>query len=227
MEKEQIRAIRRLYEHVDKVNLTQREQQMLALLNNEQQEMDFHTLGNGIYRIIQFKSNSFLELSTTLKLLLPVLIRVNQEEQLVIEQFSGENLTKSELFDVLKTLSQDTGEHIHAYVGFFVERDDLKSLYFEEKMAFEQGQSYSEMLISKSLKVHSSPMLKKIQYRLKENIEDQHLVKSLYQTSGNQAQAAKLLYVHRNTLLNKIKKFEQKYGLQLMGSDLILAYNLL
>lgn len=59
MEKEQIRAIRRLYEHVDKVNLTQREQQMLALLNNEQQEMDFHTLGNGIYRIIQFKSNSF------------------------------------------------------------------------------------------------------------------------------------------------------------------------
>ncbi len=75
----------------------------------------------------------FLELSTTLKLLLPDLIRVNQEEQLVIEQFSGENLTKSELFDVLKTLSQDTGEHIHAYVGFFVERDDLKSLYFEEK----------------------------------------------------------------------------------------------
>ncbi|MDU3958907.1 MAG: polyketide synthase regulator, partial [Lactococcus lactis] len=27
--------------------------------------------------------------------------------------------------------------------------------------------------------------------------------------------------------INKIKKYEQKYGLQLSGSDLTLAYNLL
>ena len=31
----------------------------------------------------------------------------------------------------------------------------------------------------------------------------------MYKASSNQTKAAKILYVHRNTLINKIKKYEQ------------------
>ncbi|MFK5243286.1 helix-turn-helix domain-containing protein, partial [Lactococcus lactis] len=61
---------------------------------------------------------------------------------------------------------------------------------------------------------------------LLENPEDQKLVEAMYKASSNQTKAAKILYVHRNTLINKIKKYEQKYGLQL-SFDCYLLYTLL
>lgn len=227
MKSEELEKIKKIYEHVSQDDLTEREKQIIAYLRLDQKNTSFETLAAGRYRILQFKTENFTELSKTLKLLLPDFVKADQAEHLVIERFSKENLTKSELFDVFQTLSQDTGEAISAYIGLFTDQIELDEVYREEKAAFENGQSLSEFILSRALENEKSLILMRIRKQLQTHPEDQKLIDALYQTSGNQARAAKLLYVHRNTLLNKIKKYEQRYGLQLLGSDLVLAYNLL
>ncbi len=224
---EKIQAIQKIYENVTSKDLTAREKRLTELLFSDRTVKKFNDLPNGKYRILQFVTENFAELSNTLELLLPDFVKSDKSEHLVIERFSGENLTKSELFEVLQILSQDTGEEISAYIGLFSEKSELNEIYKEELLAFKKNQTFSEFIISGALVNTDSLILAKIRKDLLDNPEEQKLVKALYRTSGNQAQAAKVLYVHRNTLLNKIKKYEQKYGLQLTGSDLVLAYNLL
>ncbi|WP_374284577.1 helix-turn-helix domain-containing protein [Lactococcus sp.] len=228
MEKENIQKIRSLYQDVDISSLSSREKALLLLLNDEENEkLDFSSLSNGKYRILQFKTPNFDDLASTLKLLLPDIALVITDKKLVVEKFSADNLTKSELFDVLQTLSQDTGEQISAFIGLFTELSELNACFEEERLAFSQDKTFSEMIFSHLLKTEKSLALTRIREELLVSPDDQKLVRSLYQTAGNQAKAAKILFVHRNTLLNKIKKYEQKYGLQLVGSDLVLAYHLL
>lgn len=228
MEAEQIQKIRQLYENVALSALTEREKELMALLFPEQSSNSvFKQLKPGRYRILQFSAEQFAEVAENLTYLLPDLTVINQENHLAIERFSGDNLTKTELFETFKSLAQDTGLEISAYVGLFAEKDELEELFSEEKSAFERHLSFSEFIFAQALANVKSPVLSRIREVLHENPEDQDLVRSLYLTSGNQAQAAKILFVHRNTLLNKIKKYEQKYGLQLSGSDLTLAFHLL
>ena len=59
------------------------------------------------------------------------------------------------------------------------------------------------------------------------DIEAQDLITQLYKNDGNQLKTAKAMYIHRNTLTQKIKKFERQYGLTLSGSDLVLLYSLI
>ncbi|MFC4652831.1 helix-turn-helix domain-containing protein [Lactococcus nasutitermitis] len=226
METEKLEKIRKLYENVAISELTEREKRLKKLLSAENHD-NFSALPAGSYRILQFENSNFPELRNTLELLLPDFVTANKEEKYVVERFSGDNLTKSELFDVLQTLSQDMAQEISAYIGFFVEKSELNKMYQEERKAFSKKQTFSEFIIAQSLEKNESTILQKIRSALLADSENIELVRALYQTNGNQAQAAKILYVHRNTLLNKIKKYEQKYSLQLIGSDLILAYNLL
>ncbi|CAM3113539.1 helix-turn-helix domain-containing protein [Lactiplantibacillus plajomi] len=55
--------------------------------------------------------------------------------------------------------------------------------------------------------------------------ENQQLIRALYQTLGNVRQAAAHLFVHRNTLLYRIDKFERASGFDLKNmDDLIYCY---
>jgi DNA-binding PucR family transcriptional regulator len=222
----ELEKIRKLYENVDKNELTARERQLYHLIFTDS-SVSKQNLADGKYRILQFSNADFSELESTLKLLLPDFAAADAAKKIVYERFSNDNPTKSELFDIFQTLSQDMGEEISAYVGMFVEKNQLQETYTAEAKIFRTQKSFSEYMLNRSLKVFDNKMLITIQKNLQENKEDQELVKALYSTQGNQSQAAKNLYVHRNTLLNKIKKYEQKYGLQLVGSDLVLAFNLL
>ncbi|RZI48533.1 helix-turn-helix domain-containing protein [Lactococcus kimchii] len=222
----ELEKIRKIYENVPFESLTQREKMLTDLLFTDR-ALNTEQLPNGRYRILQFSGNNFAELENTLKLLLPDFVRSNLDQQTVIESFSAESPTKSELFDIFQTLAQDMGEPVVAYIGRFVDKNQLAQNYAEEVKIFERQQTFSEYILSESLQLTKHTILQEIRKKLLENPDDQKLVKALYATNGNQSQAAKNLYVHRNTLINKIKKYEQKYGLQLIGSDLVLAYNLL
>ncbi|WP_442774035.1 helix-turn-helix domain-containing protein [Lactococcus hircilactis] len=227
MKTNEILKIQELYENVDQNLLNEREKKLLKLLNMDQTRALFDELKDGKYRVIQFKTASFEELAQSLKMILPELEQIDFNQHFVIERWSNETLSKSELFDVFQTLSQDMGIMISAFVGIFVEQEELGALFEEERAAFSENKTFSEYLFSTVLSLSKSQTLHQLKIQLHEHPEDQLLVKSLYETSGNQAAAAKLLFVHRNTLLNKIKKFEKFYGLELSGSDLVLAYHLL
>ena len=198
---------------------------VIALLS--EQTTDFSSLPIGRFRILQFAVADFSELVENIKFILPDVIRENAEKQFVIEEYTGNNLSKSELTDSLKVLSQDMGEKLQYYLGSFVSKEQLEQVYQEETQFFQQKASFSESILAQGLMHVESLLLNDVRQELLQSPEDKELVRALYTTYGNQAAAAKLLYVHRNTLLNKVKKYEQKYGLQLVGSDLVLAFSLI
>ena len=210
---------------MEKAELNQRERTLIALLS--EQTTDFSSLPIGRFRILQFAVADFSELVENIKFILPDVIRENAEKQFVIEEYPGNNLSKSELTDSLKVLSQDMGEKLQYYLGSFVSKEQLEQVYQEETQFFQQKASFSESILAQGLMHVESLLLNDVRQELLQSPEDKELVRALYTTYGNQAAAAKLLYVHRNTLLNKVKKYEQKYGLQLVGSDLVLAFSLI
>lgn len=210
---------------MEEAELNQRERILIALLS--EQTTDFSSLPLGRFRILQFAVADFSELVENIKFILPDVIRENAEKQFVIEEYTGNNLSKSELTDSLKVLSQDMGEKLQYYLGSFVSKEQLEQVYQEETQFFQQKASFSESILAQGLMHVESLLLNDVRQELLQSPEDKELVRALYTTYGNQAAAAKLLYVHRNTLLNKVKKYEQKYGLQLVGSDLVLAFSLI
>lgn len=227
MKSENIKSIQKLYENVAPSSLTEREKLLVSLLFTEKESSFFDKLPNGSYRILQFKCSNFAELRETFRFLFPDFVDSDETQQLIVERFSGDNLTRTELLEIVETLSQDLGDTISLYVGRFTDKEALNSIFQIEAQIFSEDKSYSEYVLSESLSTFDGEILQEIRKELLKSPEDKELVRALYHTNGNQSQAAKILFVHRNTLLGKIKKYEQKYGLQLLGSDLVLAYNLL
>lgn len=221
----EIEKIKELYRNVDQAELNLRERTLIALLSEP--STDFSSLPAGRFRILQFSVANFSELVENLKFILPDVIRENDERQFVLEEYTGNNLSKSELADSLTVLSQDMGETFQHYIGSFASKEELEHVYQEETQFFQKKESFSEFILAQGLKHVESLLLNNVRQELLQSPEDKELVRALYSTYGNQAAAAKLLYVHRNTLLNKVKKYEQKYGLQLVGSDLVLAFSLI
>ncbi|MBL3717049.1 polyketide synthase regulator [Lactococcus garvieae] len=221
----EIEKIKELYRDVPEAELTARERTLVALLSRT--SADFSSLPVGRFRILQFSVADFPEFVENLRFVLPDLIDQDSEKQFVIEEYTGKNLSKSELSDSLRVLSQDMGEKLESYIGSFVPREDLAKVYAEESEFFRQRASFSEVILAHALSQVDSTLLNNVKQELLQSPDDMELVRALYTTKGNQVAAAKLLYVHRNTLLNKMKKYEQKYGLQLIGSDLVLAYSLI
>lgn len=221
----EIEKIKELYHNIPEADLTARERTLMALLSTHSKDFSYLPLGR--FRVLQFSVVDFTELVEHLRFILPDVINHDTEKQIVIEKHTGHNLSKSELADSFQALSQDIGHKIESYIGNFTLRDELSDVYAEEARFFTKRTSFSEFTIAQGLNQVESLLLDKFRQEFLKSPEDKRLVQALYRTQGNQAAAAKLLYVHRNTLLNKIKKYEQKYGLQLTGSDLVLAYNLM
>ena len=109
-----------------------------------------------------FYVRNFEELENTLKLLLPDFVKSIGEEKIVIEAFSTDSPTNSELFDIFQTLSQDMGEEVTAYVGRFVEKNKLSEVYSEEYKIFESQQTFSEYILSESLNLSENRILQEI-----------------------------------------------------------------
>lgn len=71
----------------------------------------------------------------------------------------------------------------------------------------------------------SSPLFDHLKTYISKNEETISGIKKLWETSGNIAQAASELYIHRNTLIYRIKKFEEDTNLDLKNPhDLLICY---
>ncbi|GAX47193.1 helix-turn-helix domain-containing protein [Pseudolactococcus reticulitermitis] len=216
--------------HIAKNELTPRE---ISLFNDvlfQAQTLDFDQLSHGTYRVIQFKSQGFADIAENLSLIFPGIVRVKQlsaTSGIAIEKMSSDRLSEGEIKQVLGTLTQDLGVKCDYYLGLFADQTELSTLYPTEQSNFNQGLSFSESLIKAGLNQITSSPLTKIKQGLLTDIEAQDLITQLYKNDGNQLKTAKAMYIHRNTLTQKIKKFERQYGLTLNGSDLVLLYSLI
>ncbi|MDU1524982.1 MAG: polyketide synthase regulator [Lactococcus lactis] len=164
----ELEKIRKIYEKVDPSQLTEREKLLTELIFTDR-KLSIDNLPNGRYRILQFSGNNFEELENTLKLLLPDFVKSLREQKIVIEFFSSDSPTTSELFDIFQTLSQDMGEEVTAYVGRFVDKNRLSEVYAEESKIFENQSTFSEYILSESLNLLENNILHEIRKELLEN----------------------------------------------------------
>ncbi len=216
--------------YMNKSDLTPREISLFNTVLFATKEMRFDQLSTGVYRLIQLKSDSFDEISEHLSLIFPTIITVEKQASdygVAIEKLSSDCLYASEMKQTLATLFQDLGVDGTYYLGMFYDQAVLTDRYQLEKNNFEQGLTFSEALIKAGIKQISSHPLSIIKQRLLTDSEAQELIKKLYQNDSNQLQTAKAMFIHRNTLTQKMKKFERQYGLTLTGSDLVLLYSLI
>ncbi|MDR1606057.1 MAG: helix-turn-helix domain-containing protein [Streptococcaceae bacterium] len=216
--------------HIIKSALTSREVRLFEEVLFADKGIDFSELANGTYRLIQFRSEEFDEIADHLSLIFPSIVKVHKQgvaHGFAIEKLSSDRLSALDAKQALATLAQDLGVTCRYYLGLFADRTELESLYPIEKRNFDQGQTFSEAVIREGLTHLAHAPLAKIKQAILTDFEAQDLVRHLYQNDGNQLQTAKAMYIHRNTLTQKIKKFEKHYDLSLTGSDLVLLYSLI
>ncbi len=216
--------------YVDKNALTSRELKLFTDVLFSSEARAFDTLPSGSYRIIQFKTGDFDLIAEQLSLIFPNIVKIKKQTSdygVAIEQLAMDRLYDSEMKQSLMTFCQDLGVACTYYIGLFSDQAELHDIYQTEKRTFDQGLSFSEALIKEGLHQVTNRQLSKIKQNLLLDLEAQELIQHLYQNDGNQLQTAKSLFVHRNTLTQKMKKFEAKYGLSLTGSDLVLLYSLI
>jgi DNA-binding protein Fis len=216
--------------YIEKNALTSRELHLFTDVLFPEMTTSFNQLTSGTYRLIQLKSDNFDEIAENLSLILPEIVRVKKtalDEGFAVGKMSADRLSESEIKNVLGTLAQDLGVRCDYYLGLFADKTELDALYQTEKRNFEQGLTFSEALIKTGLDTIASAPLTKIKQKLLTDFEAQDLICHLYKNDGNQLKTAKAMYIHRNTLTQKIKKFEKQYDLTLVGSDLVLLYSLI
>ncbi|GFH42033.1 hypothetical protein Hs30E_05840 [Lactococcus hodotermopsidis] len=216
--------------HIAKNDLSNREILLFECLFKQEISADFEQLTNGNYRILQIRAKNFAEVADNLSLIIPSVVKVikfDEKSGIAIEKYDKETLSWTELTNVVKALAQDLSFKIDLYIGFFTEKSELAQIYAEEKLNFANHQTFSEAMIAKNLEKSQSLILNKLKTAFQRDIDSQELVKVLYQNDGNQLKTAKDLYIHRNTLTQKIKKFEKQYGISLTSSDLVLLKSLI
>ena len=216
--------------YVEKSALTIRELKLFTDVMFSSKESAFDSLPSGSYRIIQFQTADFDLIAEQLPLIFPNLVKIKKQTSdygIAIEQLAKDRLYDVEMKQILATFFQDLDVTCHYYIGLFSDQAELSDIYKTEKRNFDQGLSFSEALIKAGLHQVKNRQLSKIRQSVLLDLEAQELIQQLYQNDGNQLRTAKTMFIHRNTLTQKMKKFEAKYGLSLTGSDLVLLYSLI
>ncbi|KZU57781.1 helix-turn-helix domain-containing protein [Lactiplantibacillus plantarum] len=106
---------------------------------------------------------------------------------------------------------------------------DLPTTFALEQQLFSQNQQDTIVTLSSSLLPflvnQHQPELQALRNSLSLDSDNKQLIRALYHTQGNVRQAASKLFLHRNTLLYRIEKFERCNGLNLKNmDDLVYCY---
>lgn len=161
----------------------------------------------------------------------------DDEQCYVVQQFSEDlALSTDEISDLLQTVEDDYAIKITAYIGHFWEiTQQVRKLWLEEVDLFSSQNQFSfKSVVSLSHLAlpyytdksrHNSLILKSFYEDIKDHPEWLEMIQALWLNQRNLTEAAKALYLHRNTLQYRIAKFEEKTHLSLKESnDLALAY---
>ncbi|OFI47009.1 hypothetical protein BG262_01365 [Floricoccus penangensis] len=209
--------------------LSSRERELLTTIFPSKPIPDiFSNLPLGYYRILYFKADSINELSEILRSLVPDIFR--QEKNIYLEEYTAENLSMSEYEEIFEAIKNDFGLDFTYYIGNFSQPKDLPDIYLKESEIFGKGyeniQDFAVTLLRNPL-IENNLIMANLDFRLNQDGEVKEIISALYQSKANQNQAAKSLFIHRNTLLQKIKKIERKYGIKLDATGVVIYQALL
>ena len=163
----------------------------------------------------------------------------NRTALLLVEDQGGDFLLL--LRELLATIESDFGLSLEVFLGNSWSQLDSESLpsIFQAEMALftdfiaghssEKVQSFSKIMLWALSNNRGGGIFKeKLKSYLSQQSEMVDVIHALWESHGNQVQAAQMLYLHRNSLQYKMDKFQRLSGLNLKKlDDLALCYWLL
>ncbi|MGG5318879.1 helix-turn-helix domain-containing protein [Enterococcus sp. AZ072] len=200
------------------------------------------------YRLIQVKFQQADPImlkawQNEIKEILPALVDIlvlERQQAILIEAFSGEPFSAADLKGIFLALDTDFTFSTKLFVGpFHQSNHDFTNLLQEEKQLFTFGDDYL-----RTVKCVTLPQLS-VPYFSIHSAQDSYLLASLYKdwfasdelleiipalwsNHGNLSSTAKALFLHRNTLLYKLDKFQTETFIDLKNIDqLFLCYLIL
>ncbi|WEE35981.1 PucR family transcriptional regulator [Lactiplantibacillus paraplantarum] len=138
--------------------------------------------------------------------------------------------TPADLASLLALIDNDFYTNTHLFIGStHTDSQDLPAAFSLEQQLFSQNQQDTIVTLSGSLLPflvgQHQPELQALRNSLCLDPDHKQLISALYHTQGNVRQAASKLFLHRNTLLYRIEKFERCSGLNLKKmDDLVYCY---
>lgn len=155
----------------------------------------------------------------------------------VVQRFSADSLLSiKEFSNLLQTVEDDYAIKITAYVGYYWSTShEINRLWLEEIDLFQSQVHYIFKPVVSLAHLalpyytdkgrHHSLILHTLYKYIKEQPEWLEMIHALWANQRNLTEAAKALYLHRNTLQYRMTKFEDQTHLSLKETDdLALAY---
>lgn len=155
----------------------------------------------------------------------------------VVQRFSADSLLSiKEFSNILQTVEDDYAIKITAYVGYYWSTShEINRLWLEEIDLFQSQVHYIFKPVVSLAHLalpyytdkgrHHSLILHTLYKYIKEQPEWLEMIHALWANQRNLTEAAKALYLHRNTLQYRMTKFEDQTHLSLKETDdLALAY---
>lgn len=164
---------------------------------------------------------------------------INDEDMILIEEKADTNYPVEEIFGLFQALDTDFDLYTQVFVGAFHHETSTLATNFQE----EQRIFHSELTANTRTKAFSFTH-SAISYFIQEPMKANPLMNSLYrewfndpemvailtalwQNQGNVSSAAKELFLHRNTVLYRIDKFQEATRLDLKNMDDLVFCHLL
>lgn len=160
------------------------------------------------------------------------------ENQLVmIEEKNKTNYTVEEIFGLFQSLDIDFDIYTQVFVGrFHEEMDSLKASIREEQQLFidqrtknsrQKNYSFSAAVLETFMyeRMRESALMQTIYQEYFADSEIKEILFTLWECQGNISSTAKQLFLHRNTVLYRIDKFQEctQFDLKKMD-DLVFCY---
>ncbi|WP_334330390.1 helix-turn-helix domain-containing protein [Companilactobacillus sp. HBUAS59699] len=161
---------------------------------------------------------------------------VNSDYGLLILNDSKVVLENNELTTMVQLIDEDFGTKSQVYIGqTWMLNEELPKIFELEKQIFNQNDGTAVSNLSTDVisfmfnqSLASEKLFVVLKNTITSNSEYISMIRSLYLNQNNIAKTSKDLYVHRNTLLYRIEKFNRETGLNLKSmDDLVLCHLLL
>lgn len=161
---------------------------------------------------------------------------IYDNQAVIIEAHNGENLRVEDLDGLFVALDMDFDCYSQLFVGPFHQSTHDFTLLWEEESHFYQevlhtrGQQKSidlPKVLTTLFISGATPYLSLLRTLYLDWFEEETetIIRSLWHHQGNASSTAKALFMHRNSLLYKIDKFQTLTNLNLKGmDDLLLCY---
>lgn len=237
--------------------LTSRERELLSFLfpvklaqpvvSNQwlEQLNDNHFDNQSKFRLIQFIINQSINQSdfiASIKLLVPnveSVFFIDDHQGLIIETFQTNHLTLEELEDIFQAMGIDFALEIRAYVGLFIDSHQYQPMFYQAESEYflalrnqrkkRSIETYADYFLSHLQFLNiTDPITAYLTQKLVADDELSALIIALWESENSLSLTSQNLFIHRNTLQYKLKKFQEEFGFSLKSlRELTMAYLLI